>query len=149
MAMSSGGQGHGSIFTEINITPLTDIFLVLLIMMMVIAPTFNSSQKDIKAPKIHEGKAIEDSELTVEVLKDGQFFIDGKDVTNSLAAALQDKLPKLTSKHVVIKADEKTPSSTVMKVFEAASSTGYQKLTIAGEPLSQDRAAKLDTPEAE
>ena len=42
-------------FNEINITPLTDIFLVLLIIMMVIAPTFQSNDSSIKMPEINSG----------------------------------------------------------------------------------------------
>lgn len=53
MAMSSNKKGK--MFTEINITPLTDIFLVLLIIMMVVAPTFQSMDNAITIPEINSG----------------------------------------------------------------------------------------------
>ena len=44
--------GKKALFTEINITPLTDIFLVLLIIMMVVAPTFQSVDNSISVPEV-------------------------------------------------------------------------------------------------
>jgi len=52
-------KGKDALFTEINITPLTDIFLVLLIIMMVIAPTFQSHDSNIKMPEINSGLTVE------------------------------------------------------------------------------------------
>ena len=52
-------DGKRSTFNEINITPLTDIFLVLLIIMMVIAPSFQSMDNNIKMPEINSGLSIE------------------------------------------------------------------------------------------
>ena len=58
-------------FNEINITPLTDIFLVLLIIMMVVAPTFQSNDSSINVPEINSGVSIEQKNATVSVTKDG------------------------------------------------------------------------------
>ena len=54
MAMKTN-KGKEALFTEINITPLTDIFLVLLIIMMVVAPTFQSMDNSINIPEINSG----------------------------------------------------------------------------------------------
>ena len=54
-------KGKNAMFTEINITPLTDIFLVLLIIMMVVAPTFQSMDNDINIPEINSGISIDAS----------------------------------------------------------------------------------------
>ena len=67
--------GKKALFTEINITPLTDIFLVLLIIMMVVAPTFQSVDNSISVPEVNSGTAIEQGKVTVSVTKDGQTFI--------------------------------------------------------------------------
>ena len=63
--------GKKALFTEINITPLTDIFLVLLIIMMVVAPTFQSMDNAITMPEVNSGTAIEQQNATVAVTKDG------------------------------------------------------------------------------
>ena len=63
-------------FNEINITPLTDIFLVLLIIMMVIAPSFQSVDNNIKMPEINSGLSIENEKATVSITKDGSFYVN-------------------------------------------------------------------------
>ena len=68
--------GKKALFTEINITPLTDIFLVLLIIMMVVAPTFQSVDNSISVPEVNSGTAIEQGKVTVSV--NGVIFISLK-----------------------------------------------------------------------
>ncbi len=58
-----GDDEKRSTFNEINITPLTDIFLVLLIIMMVIAPSFQSMDNNIKMPEVNSGVAVEEKML--------------------------------------------------------------------------------------
>lgn len=146
MAISQGGQGQGSIFTEINITPLTDIFLVLLIIMMVIAPMFNDANKDIQVPTINAGQSVEDNRLTVEVTREGGIFVNGEQVSpEALTGKLQAILPQLEKKELIVRADGATHSGEVLKVFESASAAGYEKLTIAGEPLNATRQRELES----
>ena len=146
MGISQGGQGKGSLFTEINITPLTDIFLVLLIIMMVIAPMFQQANKEIKVPQIKTGEALTDDKVTVELDKAGQIFVNGtKTAATELQSTLTSLATKTENKIVVVRADQATKSSEVMKVYEAAGQAGYEKMTIAGEPLSSSREQELDT----
>ena len=70
--------GKKALFTEINITPLTDIFLVLLIIMMVVAPTFQSVDNAITIPEVNSGNAIEQGKVVVSVTKDGTIYVDSK-----------------------------------------------------------------------
>ena len=72
MAANSGKKN--TMFTEINITPLTDIFLVLLIIMMVVAPTFQSMDNAITMPEINSGVAIEQQNAMVSVTRDGSIY---------------------------------------------------------------------------
>lgn len=139
-------KGKDALFTEINITPLTDIFLVLLIIMMVVAPTFQSMDNSIAVPEINSGISIEQKNATVAITKDGQMFINGKPIS---AESLTDELialkGTLEKQEVVVKADENTKSSEVMKVMNAAQEAEYQKLIVAGEPLSKRDQEKLQT----
>jgi len=135
MAISQGGQGSGKIFSEINITPLTDIFLVLLIVMMVIAPMFDSQNQKIKVPSIFSGHTIEEHKVNVEITKAGEIYVNSKQVSaENLQAELKAQSEKTHETHVVLRADKATHSSEVLKVFEAASQAGFDKLTIAGQP---------------
>ena len=97
-----------ALFTEINITPLTDIFLVLLIIMMVVAPTFQSIDTSITVPEINSGTSIEQGKITVSVTQSGDVYIETKKVDiNSLATELENLTKDTEATEVVVKADEK------------------------------------------
>ena len=125
MAMNSK---KGKLFTEINITPLTDIFLVLLIIMMVVAPTFQSMDNNISVPEINSGIAIEQNKVEVAITKEGLMFINGKQITSDQLVdellAIRDMLEK---PEVVVKADSQVKSSEIMKVMNAAQDAEYKK----------------------
>lgn len=137
-------KGKDALFTEINITPLTDIFLVLLIIMMVVAPTFQSMDNSISVPEINSGVSIEQKNATVSVTKEGLMYINGKQIkpenlTDELLA-IKDTLEK---KEVVVKADEKAKSSEIMEIMNSAKEAEFTKLILAGEPLSKKEQKKL------
>ncbi len=141
MAMSSK---KGKMFTEINITPLTDIFLVLLIIMMVVAPTFQSMDNAISVPEINSGIAIEQKNATVSITKTGLMYVNGREINPD---TLTDELIALKSSiekpEVVVKADEQVKSSEIMKVMNAAQDAEYKKLIVAGEPLTKKEQKDL------
>ena len=110
MAMSTNKKGK--LFTEINITPLTDIFLVLLIIMMVVAPTFQSMDNAITVPEINSGVAIEQKNATVSITREGLMFVNGKQITgNQLLDELTAIKGTVEKPEVVVKADEKADGS--------------------------------------
>lgn len=137
-------KGKEALFTEINITPLTDIFLVLLIIMMVVAPTFQSNDTSISMPEINSGVTIEQHNATVSVTKDGQMFLNGNPVTEESLSndliALRDSLEK---PELVVKADEQVRSAKIMDIMNAAQDAEYKKLIVAGEPLSKKEQNEL------
>lgn len=142
MAISTNKKGK--MFTEINITPLTDIFLVLLIIMMVVAPTFQSMDNAITVPEINSGVAIEEEKAVVAITKDGQMYLNGTPIEED---KLVDELVAiryyLEKPEVVVKADEKVKSAEIMKVMNAAQDAEYKKLIVAGEPLSKKEQKDL------
>lgn len=132
------------LFTEINITPLTDIFLVLLIIMMVIAPSFQSMDNAIEIPEINSGISIEQKNATVSITKEGLMFINGKQITpEDLVSELEALKPTLETPDLVVKADAAVKSSEIMKVMNAAQDAEYKKLVVAGEPLSKKEQKTL------
>lgn len=142
MAIKSGKK---AIFSEINITPLTDIFLVLLIIMMVVAPTFQSIDNTITIPEINSGNSIEQGKVTVSVTKDGTIYIDTKKVLpSSLQSELEAVKGDSENPEVVVKADEKVKSSIIMQIMDAAQDAHYKKLIVAGEPLNKKDQKKLE-----
>ena len=143
MAMKTN-KGKEALFTEINITPLTDIFLVLLIIMMVVAPTFQSTDSSITIPEINSGISIEQKNATVSVTKDGKMYLNGTPVTDeNLTNELVTLKPQLEKPELVVKADEKVRSAKIMEIMNAAQDEKKKKLIVAGEPLSKKEQQKL------
>ena len=138
-------SGKNALFTEINITPLTDIFLVLLIIMMVVAPTFQSMSNQVVIPEINNGAAIEERDATVSVTRSGSVFLNDNPVNiENLAVELEKIKPRVQKQEVVVRADEKVKSSVIMDIMNAAQEAQYKKLTIAGEPLAKKTQRMLE-----
>lgn len=136
--------GKNALFTEINITPLTDIFLVLLIIMMVVAPTFQDADSSITMPEINSGIAIEQKNATISVTKAGELYLNGTAIKKeNLVQALVDLKPDLELAEVVVKADAKVKSSEIMNIMNSAQEAEYKKLIVAGEPLSKKEQKEL------
>lgn len=143
--MAFSNKKKQKLFTEINITPLTDIFLVLLIIMMVVAPSFQSMDNAVDVPEVNNGINIEDSKVTVSVLQDGSMYVNGEPTKTS---ALTDKL--LAAKtdpekaEVVVKADKNIKSAKIMTIMNAAQDAEYKKLVVAGEPLNKKEQQEIE-----
>ena len=132
------------IFSEINITPLTDIFLVLLIIMMVVAPSFQTMDNAVDVPEINNGINIEDAKVTVSVVADGTMYVNGEPVSqNALTSKLVALKGDSEKKEVVVKADKNIKSSKIMDIMDAAQDAEYHKLVVAGEPLNKKESDEL------
>lgn len=133
------------LFTEINITPLTDIFLVLLIIMMVVAPSFQSMDNAVDVPEVNNGVNIDENKVTVSVTKDGVMYVNGESTSASqltdrlLAAKGTDEEPE-----VIVKADKAVKSAKIMEIMNAAQDADYKKLVVAGEPLNKKDQKELE-----
>ena len=144
MNYTSDENGRKKTFNEINITPLTDIFLVLLIIMMVIAPSFQSIDNNIDMPQINSGLAIEQKNATISITKDSQIFVNGKKIVNNdLESNLMQLINTLEKKEVVVRADKSTKSSEIIKIMKSAQNAGFGKMVVAGEPLSKKQQKEL------
>ena len=133
------------LFTEINITPLTDIFLVLLIIMMVVAPSFQSMDNAVDVPEVNNGINIDENKVTIAGTKDGVMYVNGESTS---ASQLTDKL--LAAKgseeepEVIVKADKAVKSAKIMEIMNAAQDADYKKLVVAGEPLNKKDQKELE-----
>lgn len=138
-------SGKNALFTEINITPLTDIFLVLLIIMMVVAPTFQSIDNNVTIPEINNGTSIEEKNATVSVTREGRVYLNEKHVNIAdLAVELERIKPTVQKEEVVVRADEKVKSGVIMDIMNAAQEAQYKKLVVAGEPLAKKTQKMLE-----
>lgn len=139
----AGGKARRRLVDEINITPLTDVFLVLLIIMMVVAPMMKLN-KDIKPPKVDGGDPIKTVKLVVEVSPAGEYFVDGLKVpTEQLPNALREKAANFAEKDVILNADGQTRAHAIMELFRAAQEAGYEKMTVSVQDLTPKRAQEI------
>lgn len=142
--MSFLNREKEKLFTEINITPLTDIFLVLLIIMMVVAPSFSTMDNSVEAPEINNGLNIEEEKTTISITRDGSMYLNGQSIS---PAQLTDRLiavkGDVEEPEVVVKADKAVKSAVIMDVMDAAQNAEYKKLIVAGEPLSRKEEREL------
>ena len=141
----NGGGGYdgelesvGGIFADINITPLTDIFLVLLIIFMVTTTAIAESARDeggfkVNLPKGGKGEAMGVSrDLTVAILADGRVVVGGKVLDGpGLEAAFADAKAHGAEPLVLFQADEGVPHGRVVQVMERAREAGLTRLAIA------------------
>jgi biopolymer transport protein TolR len=120
MAMSVGGGGRGELVATINVTPLVDIMLVLLIIMMLIAPLLQKGV-DVNLPTAgNVGDKPDTQQQTVlHVTADKRFYVNNKevherDVVDRIKLALEDAKEKV----VYLKADQDAPYASVMNLMD-------------------------------
>ena len=126
------------LFSEINITPLTDIFLVLLIIFMVtssvIANASSGRKSGLKVNLPQGGSAdvvAQASDLSVAVLADGRIVLSGDVVSlDELKQAFTDAKGKSPDTMVIVQADEGVPHGKVVEVMELAKGAGLGQLAI-------------------
>jgi biopolymer transport protein ExbD len=137
-----GGEDEGAgdgVFAEINITPLTDIFLVLLIIFMVTSSVIvNQASGAAKAGlkvNLPTGGAADvtaaPSDLSVAILADGRVVLSGDVLSEEeLKKALDAAHEKNPTTLIVIQADEGVPHGKVVQVMELAKTAGFADLAI-------------------
>ena len=149
MAMSGPSKTHHhdddegpAVFADINITPLTDIFLVLLIIFMVTSTAIVESNAGgagagvrVDLPK---GAAREIKQMArdfpVAIMADGTTVVEGKVIEmGALKERLQKLLKESPDAQVIIQADTGVHHGKVVEVMEAAKSAGVERLAIATE----------------
>ncbi len=131
------GEGEEAIFAEINITPLTDIFLVLLIIFMVtssvMADAGARSGLRVNLPKGATKEVnIGQKDLTIAIAQDGKMVVRGQVIEpEALNRLLTDTHNENPDTQVIIQADEATHHGRVVSVMEMAKSIGLHRLAIA------------------
>jgi biopolymer transport protein ExbD len=133
------GNGEDVGFAEINITPLTDIFLVLLIIFMVTSSVIvqapgGGAQAGLKV-NLPKGGATDvtarSTDISVAILADGRFVLSGDVVSqDELKHAFNAAHEKNPDTIVIVQADEGVPHGTVVQVMEMAKSVGLGQLAI-------------------
>ena len=120
-------------FNEINITPLTDIFLVLLIIMMVIAPMMDQQGLKLVVPQaVQQQSNKEFKTMNFEVTVDGHYILDGQEVTaDDLENVISSKVSDYPDGILII-ADPNSEHGAVVRLIDVARSVGITSVSMQG-----------------
>lgn len=119
-------------FNEINITPLTDIFLVLLIIMMVIAPLLDQQGLNLTVPSLVEENQVKESKiLEVNITDDNRYIIDNEDVAISdMENVLKEKAANYPDGLLVVSSPQSTYES-VVRLMDIARGSGITSISMS------------------
>jgi biopolymer transport protein ExbD len=142
MAASALPGSNGSddnpdaIVAEINITPLTDIFLVLLIIFMVTTSVISSQGKEVNLPSSPDASQLPQG-VTVTVTEAGEIEINGEAVAEpNLPAALKAALDEAREKIVILKGDRKVMLGKAVNILDLAQAAGAKGIALGTKPPS-------------
>ena len=137
--MAMGGQNNNrAVMAEINVTPLVDVMLVLLVIFMVTAPMMQQGVQ-VNLPKA-DTKAMTPAEesVVVSVDKNGKVFIDKNEVpAGELRQRLTDMFVTKAKKEVFLKADAGVPYGEVVRTMADIKGAGIERLGMVTEPAAK------------
>lgn len=118
-------------FNEINITPLTDIFLVLLIIMMVIAPLLDQQGLNLTVPDMVEQEQVKESKtMTISVTNDDKYLFDGQEIAaQDLESLIKNKAQSLPDGLLIEAAPDATHGA-VVKLIDSARNSGVTSISM-------------------
>lgn len=119
-------------FNEINITPLTDIFLVLLIIMMVIAPLLDQQGLNLAVPEIvNEEQIVKDAKImNFSVSADNKYFFNDVEVAVSDLEQFVSKNAKDYPDGLLIQVDDNADHGAVVKLMDSARNSGVTSISL-------------------
>ena len=138
--MAFGTPSEGESISDINVTPLVDVMLVLLIIFMVTAPILQQGVT-IDLPKVTGGPlAGEDAQLVVNIAKTGQVYLNDTaytlpELTEKLRALAAEKRDRA----LYVRADQAVPYGQVMRAMAAVREAGLVRVGLVTEPLPERR----------
>jgi biopolymer transport protein TolR len=140
-----GGRGRRGALSEINVTPLVDVMLVLLIVFMISAPLLTAGVP-LELPKT-EASALQDQSepLTVSIRQDGSVYIKELLVPfANLAPRLREMAGPDSTKPIYVRADAKTPYERVAQVMASLQVAGFSSIDLITDTGGPSSGAKPD-----
>ena len=140
MAFDQGGGGGSDSISQINVTPLVDVMLVLLIIFMVTAPILQQGVQ-IDLPKVSAGPLQgAEEQLVVNVGKTGQVFLNDTPMTlDQLTEKLRAIAAARPDRQVFVRGDQAVPYGQVMRAMGAVRDAGLTKVGLVTEPPPERR----------
>ncbi|MBU0914054.1 MAG: biopolymer transporter ExbD [Gammaproteobacteria bacterium] len=137
MAFGGGLDSDNEVMSEINMTPLVDVMLVLLIIFIITVPVLTHSVK-VDLPRVsNEKQQIKPQTITLTVKADGAVFWDDMPIdVAALELKLSEQAQKQPQPEVHIRGDKAAPYEHVLKTMAAVQQSGLLKLGFISEPAS-------------
>lgn len=138
MGMGSSG-GRGEVSSDINVTPMADVMLVLLIIFMVVTPMLQKGTT-VELAKTHNPTdmpaADHDDAVLVAVTRDGKYWLNADKITiDQMGAKVNDLLASKMDKTVFVRSDARAKYGDVVAVVDAIRNAGVDKVGLLTERI--------------
>jgi biopolymer transport protein ExbD/biopolymer transport protein TolR len=135
MAFTTSNGRTRSALADINITPLVDVVLVLLIIFMVTAPVLQSGI-DVSVPKTRTVREITEERLVITINRDQRVFLGNDAINiNEIATKLRQKIRDPRHQFIFVRADENVPFGAFATVMDAVKQAGINNVSIVTQPI--------------
>jgi len=138
MGMGGGGE-RGAIQSDINVTPMADVMLVLLIIFMVVTPMLQkgvSVELARTANPVDMQEADREDSVIISITRDGNFYLNADQVpVDSLGTQVNDLLADRLDKTVYVKSDFRTTYGNVTDVVDSVRAAGVDRIGLLTERL--------------
>ena len=135
MAFTAANGRTQTSMSDINITPLVDVVLVLLIIFMVTAPVLQSGI-EVNVPKTRTVKEITEERMVISIDKQQRVFMGNDPVNiNEIGEKLHQKVRDPSRQFIFVRADEDVPFGAFATVMDAVKSSGITNVSIVTQPL--------------
>jgi biopolymer transport protein ExbD len=129
--MPGGGRGRARTIAQINVTPLVDVVLVLLVILMVASTYIVAQTLKVQLPRAKSTDGTADKPTKVEILKDGRLrWNDAPIVEAALADKMKAAVTADSEMSLVVSADKEVMHGTVVHVLDLAKLAGITKFAI-------------------
>ena len=140
MAFTAGNGRTQIALADINITPLVDVVLVLLIIFMVTAPVIQSGV-EVHVPKTEFVREIAEERLVVSITRDETIYLQNDPVNiHELVAKIRERNPKAASPSIYVRADADAHVGALLRIMDNLKIGGIDNVSMVTEPL--DKKAK-------
>lgn len=140
--MRQTGTGSSDLITKINVTPIIDVALVLVIILLVTAPLLSVADLPVDLPQAQTREAEDERNVSITLSTTGALAVDETVVSREhLAPVLQSKLAESGNDNVlvVVRADSGAPYADVRSLLETARSVGAKRLALATRQKTEAR----------
>jgi biopolymer transport protein ExbD/biopolymer transport protein TolR len=139
-----GGGGRGEVQSEINVTPMADVMLVLLIIFMVVTPMLSKGVTVELARTVNPDdmqEADREDAVLISITRDGNFFLNAEQIAvDGLGAAVTDLLADRLDKTVYVKSDYRTTYGNVTDVVDNVRAAGVDRIGLLTERRDPNEA---------